>query len=52
LGIYLFVNKERGGGSPKFFIRTLGCHNYMRLKFNNDEFNTLSRYAVCYAECR
>jgi len=23
LGIYLFVNKARGGGSPKFFIHTL-----------------------------
>jgi hypothetical protein len=23
LGIYVFVNKARGGGSPKFFIDTL-----------------------------
>jgi hypothetical protein len=23
LGIYVFVNKARGGGSPKFFINTL-----------------------------
>ncbi len=23
LGIYVFVSKERGGGSPKFFINTL-----------------------------
>jgi hypothetical protein len=23
LGIYVFVNKARGGGSPKFFIHTL-----------------------------
>ncbi len=33
LGIYVFVNKARGGGSPKFFINTLWCHNYMKLKF-------------------
>ncbi len=33
LGIYVFVNKARGGGSPKFFISTLWCHNYMTVKF-------------------
>jgi len=32
LGIYVFVNKARGGGSPKFFINTLWHHNYMRVK--------------------
>jgi hypothetical protein len=33
LGIYVFVNKARGGGSPKIFINTLWCHNYMTVKF-------------------
>ncbi len=33
LGIYVFVNKARGGGGPKFFIKTLWCHNYMTVKF-------------------
>ncbi len=33
LGTYVFVNKARGGGSPKFFINTLWQHNYMRVKF-------------------
>jgi hypothetical protein len=39
LGIYFFVNKARGDGSPKFFIHTLWCHNYMRLKFQSYDFN-------------
>jgi hypothetical protein len=39
LGIYSLINKARKGGSPKFFIHTLWCYNYMRLKFHSYEFN-------------
>jgi hypothetical protein len=38
LGIHLFVNKERWGGNPQFFIRTLRCHIHVRLKFCSFEF--------------
>ncbi len=33
LGIYVFVNKARVGGSPQIFTNTLWRHNYMRVKF-------------------
>jgi len=42
LGIHLFVNKERGGGNPQYFIRTLQCHIYVRLKFHSFEFIKLA----------
>jgi hypothetical protein len=38
LGIYLLVNKARGGGCAENFIRTFKCWDYMRLKFNYFEF--------------
>ncbi len=38
LAIYLFVNKAIRGGSPKIFIHTQWCHNYMRLGFHSFEF--------------
>ncbi len=39
LASYVLVNKPRGAGSPKIFIHTLWCHNYMRLKFHSCEFD-------------
>jgi hypothetical protein len=39
LDVYLIVNRASGGGSPKFFIHTLLCQNYMRLKFDSYEFD-------------
>jgi hypothetical protein len=38
LGIHLFVNKERWGGNPQYFIRTLRRHIYERLKFHSFQF--------------
>ncbi len=39
-GIYFIVNKARGDRSPNFFIHTLWCRNYMRLKFHSYDIRT------------
>ena len=39
VGHLLACKQIKRGGSPKFFIRTLWCHNYMRLKFRSYKFD-------------